>query len=84
MITSVFRIVLVCIIAVALLYISRFWPVELWARDGMLSDLGLRPQGGLLQFWLRGTDFAAFDLVIWSIVVFVTLTVAEKITAPAA
>jgi hypothetical protein len=37
-----------------------------------------------LQFWLRGTDFAAFDLVIWSFVVFVTLTVAEKITAPAA
>jgi hypothetical protein len=77
---TILKIVLVCIITIVLLYISRFWPVELWARRGsMLSDLGLRPQGGLLRIWLRGTGFTAFELVIWSVLAFVTLSLLEKL-----
>ena len=80
MIKTLLKIFLVCITTIVLLYISRFWPIELWARRGsMLSDLGLRPQGGMLQVWLRGTGFATFELVIWSAIVFVTFTLLEKV-----
>ncbi len=52
-------ILIVICVAIILLYVSRFWPVELWGRRGPLGELGLRPGGGMVQFWLRGTPLAA-------------------------
>ena len=63
----------------ALLYISRFWVFRLWGRDGLFGVAELRPQGGLLARWLRGTDFAQFELVIWAVVCFLALTILQKI-----
>ena len=83
MIVRFLKILLVFIAALALLYISRFWPLELWARNGAMAELGLRPQGGLLQVWLSGTNLAAFELVIWAFIVFITLSFLEKIAGPA-
>lgn len=68
-------------VALVLFYVSRFWPFELWARRGGLADYGLRPQGGLLQVWLRGTGFAPFELVIWALASFGILTLVEKLFA---
>ena len=60
-------------------YISRFWDFRLWDRDGLLGIEVLRPQGGLLARWLRGSDFAPFELLIWVVGVFLALTVLQKL-----
>ena len=62
-----------------LLYVSRFWFVRLWPRDGLFGIEALRPQGGLLARWLRGTDLAPFELLIWAIGVFLVLTALQKL-----
>lgn len=76
--TALATVIVVCI-AVALFYISRFWPFDLWTRQSWLAQLGLRPQGGLLQVWLRGTPFAQFELIIWAVASFVVLSWTEKL-----
>ncbi len=64
--------------AAILLYLSRFWPFEWWDRKHALAELGLRPGGNLLRFWLRGTPFASFDVLIWILISFPVLSVVEK------
>ncbi|MEX0286356.1 MAG: hypothetical protein AB3N23_17245 [Paracoccaceae bacterium] len=60
-------------------YLSRFWDFRLWGREGLFGMEWLRPQGGLLGRWLRGTDFAPFELLIWIIGVFLILTWLQKL-----
>ncbi len=60
-------------------YISRFWDFRLWDRDGLFGIEALRPQGGLLARWLRGTDFAPYELLIWVVAFFLSLTILQKI-----
>lgn len=66
-------------VALVLFYISRFWPFQLWSREGLFGIGELRPTGGLLARWLRGTDFAAFELIIWIVAVFLILTLLQKL-----
>lgn len=60
-------------------YLSRFWDFRLWNSEGLLGIEQLRPQGGLLARWLRGTDFAPFELLIWVIGIFIALTYLQKL-----
>ena len=60
----------------ALFYISRFWAFRLWSGDELF---GLRPQGGYVARWLRGTDFAPFELLIWAIGGFAVLTLLQRL-----
>ena len=60
-------------------YLSRFWDFRFWGREGLFGFESLRPQGGLLARWLRGTDFAPFELLIWGVAVFLLLTVLQKV-----
>ncbi|MEX3017552.1 hypothetical protein [Gymnodinialimonas hymeniacidonis] len=60
-------------------YISRFWDFRLWDRDGLFGIEALRPQGGLLARWLRGTDFAPYELLIWVVAFFLALSILQKI-----
>ena len=62
-----------------LYYVSRFWTFRLWPRDGLFGVEWLRPQGGQVSQWLRGTDFAPFELLIWAIGAFLLLTVLQKL-----
>ncbi len=66
-------------VAAVFFYLSRFWDFRFWGRDGLFGLDALRPQGGLLARWLRGTDLAPFELLIWVIGVFLILTVLQKI-----
>lgn len=66
-------------LAVVLFYVSRFWYLRLWPRDGLLGIEALRPQGGLVGRWLRGTDFAPFELLIWAVGAFLLLSVVQKL-----
>ena len=70
---------LVAFVATALYYISRFWDFRLWPRDGLFGLEALRPQGGLLARWLRSTDLAPFELLIWVIGAFLILTLIQKL-----
>ncbi len=66
-------------VAFVLLNISRFWMFELASRAGLFGIKALRPQGGLLAQWLRGTPLAPFELVIWMCGTFLALTWVEKL-----
>lgn len=67
------------VLAVILFYISRFWFLSLWPRSGLFGIEALRPQGGLLGRWLRGTELAPFELILWAILCFLVLTWAQKL-----
>ncbi len=77
MIKRVGLLLLMVAVAIALLYISRFWTVRLWDRGDLF---GLRPQGGYLAQWLRGTRFAPFELLIWVTGSFLILTWLQRLT----
>ena len=66
-------------LAAVMFYLSRFWFLSLWPRSGLFGFEELRPQGGLLARWLRGTDAAPFELIIWAIGCFLVLTFAQTI-----
>ena len=79
MMRRVISLLLVAILALVCFYISRFWDLRLWSRDGLFGIETLQPQGGLLAQWLRGTPAAPFELLIWAIGVFALLTAAQKL-----
>ncbi len=70
---------IVAFVGFVLLYVSRFWVFRLWDRPGLFEWKELRPQGNLVAKWVRGTDFAPFDLMIWAIGVFLVLTWLQKL-----
>ena len=65
--------------AAILFYVSRFWDFRLWSRDGLFGVEALRPQGGQVGQWVRGTDLAPFELLIWAVGAFLLLTVLQKL-----
>ena len=75
----IFWITVATCVAAVLFYLSRFWTLSLWPRDGLFGIEALRPQGSLLGQWLRGTDFAPFELLIWAIGAFLLLTLLQKL-----
>lgn len=70
--------VLMAVLGTIMLYLSRFWFLDLWPRAGLFGWQELRPGGGLLGRWLRGTPFAPFELLIWACGVFLILTYLQK------
>ena len=79
MIRRLISLLLVTILGAVLWYLSRFWDFQLWGREGLFGLEALRPQGGLLAHWLRGTQLAPFELLIWGMGVFLVLTLAQKL-----
>ena len=76
----ILSLLVVGILTIILLYLSRFWVFDLWARTGLFGIAELRPDGGLLARWLRGTPLAPFELLIWACGVFIILTWAQKLS----
>ena len=66
-------------LALGLLYLSRFWIFDLWGRPGLFGWDVLRPQGGLLGQWLRGTALRPFELLIWAIGGFALLSALQRL-----
>jgi len=79
MMARVALILLAAAVALVLLYLSRFWFLDLWPRGGLFGIEELRPGGGLLGRWLRGTPLAPFELVIWAAGVFLVLTGVQRL-----
>ncbi|MFK7870571.1 MAG: hypothetical protein AB8B58_15190 [Roseobacter sp.] len=77
--TRALMLVVATLLAAIFFYVSRFWDFALWARPGLLGWDQLPPQGGLVARWLRGTDAAPFELLIWAVGCFLVLTFAQKI-----
>jgi len=71
--------VVAAMLAAIFFYLSRFWFLSLWTRDGLFGFEELRPQGGLLARWLRGTEAAPYELLIWAVGCFLVLSFAQKI-----
>ncbi|MFA3920859.1 hypothetical protein [Ruegeria hyattellae] len=74
-----FFLAVTAILTAVLVYLSRLWFLSLWPRPGLLGIEALRPQGGLLGRWLRGTEAAPFELIIWAVGCFLVLTLAQKL-----
>ena len=79
MIRRLFWLVLIALIGAALFYASRFWPFRFWGREGLFGIPDLRPQGGLVQVWLRGTPLAPYELLVWAVGCFLILTGIQKL-----
>ncbi len=75
----IFWTLIAILLAAALAYLSRYWVFQWWGREGLFGFEELRPRGGLVGRWLRGTQFAPFELLIWLIGVFAVLTGFQKI-----
>jgi len=73
------KLLCVSITGLLLLYVSRFWIFAWWERPGLFGLKQLPPQGGLLQRWLWGTDFAPYELLIWFMAGFLILTWLQKL-----
>ncbi|MFK7879618.1 hypothetical protein [Roseobacter sp.] len=72
-------ILVVALLAAIFFYLSRFWYLSLWPRPGLFGWEALRPQGGLVGQWVRGTNAAPFELLIWALGCFGILTIAQKL-----
>ncbi len=70
---------IVALVAASLFYVSRFWDFRLWSRDGLFGIEALRPQGGLVARWLRGSDLAPFELLIWGIGAILILSLLQRL-----
>ena len=66
-------------LAATLAYLSRFWIFDWWGREGLFGQQALRPGGDLVSRWLRGSDLAPFDLLIWVLGSFALLTLLQKL-----
>lgn len=75
----VLMLILVAVLATVFFYLSRFWYLSLWERPGLFGWEALRPQGDLVTFWLRGTNAAPFELLIWALGCFAILSLAQKL-----
>ncbi|MGI9407136.1 MAG: hypothetical protein ACR2O4_12270 [Hyphomicrobiaceae bacterium] len=59
------------LLTVVLLYLSRFWIWQApWDTGGLFGIGALAPGGDVLRRLFRGTTLGAFDLVIWTGLVF--------------
>ena len=76
MIERAVKIAATVLVAAILLYLSQFWGWRLWSGGG---GFGLRPGGDLVSGWLRGTPFAAFDLIVWLVGGFLVLSGLERL-----
>lgn len=74
----VILLVLIFVVGLVMFYLSRFWGFNLWPRGGLFGLEALRPDGGLLARWLRGTSLAPFELLIWITGVFLILTYLQR------
>lgn len=75
----VLMLLLIACLAAIFFYLSRFWYLSLWHRPGLFGLEALRPQGGLVGQWLRGTNAAPFELLIWALGCFAILSLAQKL-----
>lgn len=76
------------LVAAILFYLSRYWFLDLWSREGLFGIEWLSPRGGLVRDWLRAIDFGdvlkgrdliPFELLIWAIGGFLLLTAIQSI-----
>jgi len=74
----VLLLLIVACVALVLLYLSRFWFLDLWGRPGLFGSRELPPGGGLVARWTRGTEFAPFELLIWACGGFLVLTALQN------
>lgn len=75
----VLGVALAAVLATLALYASRYWIFRWWDRDGLLGIEALRPQGGVIRQWLRGTDAAPYDIALWGVAVFLVLTILQAV-----
>lgn len=75
----VLYLLLAAVIGIVALYLSRFWIFEFWGREGLFEIEALRPAGGIVGQWLRGTMLAPFELLIWMVGLFLSLSVVQRL-----
>ena len=85
-ITHILGITSVILLALVLLYLTRFWIfTDWWGRDGLLGFKELTSQGNFLTRELRGAPYQVFSLLLWLgggfLVLSLLQTIATRISA---
>lgn len=63
-------------LTLVLLFTSRFWVwTAPWGGDGLFGLKLVPPFGNTVQFWLRGTIFSDFSVIIWGCGAIVVLSI---------
>lgn len=69
-------------LTLVLLYLSRFWIwIGPWSTDGLFGLKIVSPYGNMINFWLRGTSWQTFDILIWGCGAFVLLTLLQRLAS---
>jgi hypothetical protein len=67
-------------LTLVLLYLSRFWIwVGPWSQEGLFGLKIVSQSGNLVNFWLQGTWWESFDIIIWGCGAFLLLTVLQRL-----
>ena len=74
---SVFGALLFFLLAIALAWLSRFWPFRLWGPEPLFGVLP--PGGDLWRGWMRMIGLGAYDVILWGVFAFAALTGAERL-----
>lgn len=75
---------ILCFVVTALcvpviLYLSPWWPFQLWTNQHLLVDWGLHPRGNMISRWLRPWGLGPFAILVWAAVSLLMLELAQRI-----
>ncbi|MEM6588409.1 MAG: hypothetical protein AAF641_08185 [Pseudomonadota bacterium] len=62
-----------------ILYLSPWWPFQLWTNQHWLAEWGLHPRGNMINRWVRGWGLGPFAILIWAAVSLFLLELAQRI-----
>ncbi|MEM9812089.1 MAG: hypothetical protein AAF913_05415 [Pseudomonadota bacterium] len=69
---------LAAVLTLAALYTSAYWTFRLWPRREPPFGLEwLRPQGDLVDQWVRGTPLDVYEVLVWGVGVFLVLSAVQ-------
>lgn len=72
-----YAVTLLCVPVI--LYLSPFWPFQLWTNQHWLAQWGLHPRGDMIARWARQWGVGPFGLLLWAGVSLVLLELAQRI-----
>ncbi len=82
LLTHLLGIAAVVLLALVLLYLTRFWPfTDWWGNDGLWEVKELSRHGDLLTLELRGTPYQVFSLLFWLAGGFLVLSLIQTLAA---
>lgn len=75
----IFCAVVTALLVPVILYLSPWWPFQLWTGQHWLADWGLHPRGNMITRWARQWGIGPFGILLWAFVSLLLLELAQRI-----